>query len=216
MDGSGDLVAIAELGAKDSRLERLEEAISGTIHELREEFHRTASVSTRQEVLDLVAALFFAHVTSIDSGGRGIGDHLRANKKRTAVNGLNQFVLHALAEHLPVWNGNGNDGGRRLDRFFAPLSESDEAFALQLLRIFESDASAFSELHKAGRDDLINEVFSRFMSTSFVDEKEMGQYLTPTEIVHFMVEIAFHALLPEARRRLLNPKKNGVTGVVLD
>jgi hypothetical protein len=26
----------------------------------------------------LVAALFFAHVTSIDSGGRGIGSHLRS------------------------------------------------------------------------------------------------------------------------------------------
>jgi transcriptional regulator with XRE-family HTH domain len=76
VDGSGDLVALAERTDEDARLVRLDEAISGTIHALREEFHRTASVSTRQEVLDLVAALFFAHVTSIDSGARGIGDHL--------------------------------------------------------------------------------------------------------------------------------------------
>ena len=33
-DGPGDLVAIAERGEKDFRLERLEEAISATLHAL--------------------------------------------------------------------------------------------------------------------------------------------------------------------------------------
>jgi SAM-dependent methyltransferase len=217
VDGPGDLVVMAERpNVVDARLERLEEAISGTIHALREEFHRTASVSTRQEVLDLVAALFFAHVTSIDSGASGIGESLRA-EGTTAVGALNRFMADALAQHLPVRNGEGKSDGRLgLERFFAPLSESDERFADQLLRIFERDASAFRELHEAGRDDLINEVFSRFMSTSFVDEKEMGQYLTPPEITRFMVEIGFHALTPEARARLLDPGAKRGAGIILD
>lgn len=216
VDGSGDLVALAERTHEDARLVRLEEAISGTIHALREEFHRTASVSTRQEVLDLVAALFFAHVTSIDSGARGIGDHLRA-KKETAAHALNRFILDALANYLPARNGDSrSDGQLGLERFFAPLSETDEHFAGRLLKIFERDASAFRELHKAGRDDLINEVFSRFMSTSFVDEKEMGQYLTPPEITRFMVEVGFHALKPEARDRLLDLGTGCGGSIVLD
>jgi len=216
VDSPPDLVAMAERPNVDVRLLRLEEAISGTIHALREEFHRTASVSSRQEVLDLVAALFFVHVISIDTGGRGIGDSLHTNGE-TAVSALNRFMTNTLTEHLPVRNGEGRGRGLLgLDRFFAPLSESDERFADELLRIFERDASAFRELHEAGRDDLINEVFSRFMSTSFVDEKEMGQYLTPPEITRFMVEIGFNALTPEARERLLNPGADSDAGIVLD
>jgi len=215
VDGPGDLVQMAERPRVGSRLERLEEAISRTLHALREEFHRTASVSKRQEVLDLVAALFFAHVTSIDGGGRGIGEHLRS--EGAAVVALNRFVRTALAAHLPVRNGGAKLGGHlELERFFAPLTDNDEPFANHLLHIFERDASAFRELHEAGRDDLINEVFSRFMSTSFVDEKEMGQYLTPPEITRFMVEVGFHALMPEARGRLLDPDAKSDRGIVLD
>ena len=216
VDGAGDLVVMAEKPKHDGRLERLEEAVSGTIHALREEFHRTASVSSRQEVLDLVAALFFAHVTSIDTGARGIGEHLRAAGKTDATT-LNTFMIDALSAHLPQRNGEGDQGGRlALDRYFSPFSESDEQFAGQLLCIFERDAHAFRELHEAGRDDLINEVFSRFMSTSFVDEKEMGQYLTPPEITRFMVEAGFHALMLESRGRLLNPDLSRDAGVILD
>lgn len=214
--GFGDLVEMAEQPHLDGRLQRLEEAISGTIHALREEFHRTATVSARQEVLDLVAALFFAHVTSIDHGSQGIGDHIR-KKGEKAVEALNRFVHGALAEHLPVRNGEGVSGGRLgLERFFSSFSKSDERFSQQLLRIFERDAGAFRELHESGRDDLINDVFSRFMSTSFVDEKEMGQYLTPPEITRFMVEVGFHALSPEARDRLLDPNSKKGTGIILD
>ncbi len=216
VDGAGDLVVMAENPKHDVRLERLEEAVSGTIHALREEFHRTASVSSRQEVLDLVAALFFTHVTSIDTGARGIGEHLRAKGKTDATT-LNTFMTDALSAHLPQRNGEGDQGGRlALDRFFSHFSESDERFAGQLLRIFERDAHSFRELHEAGRDDLINEVFSRFMSMSFIDEKEMGQYLTPPEITRFMVEAGFHAMMPEARGRLLDPDLSRYAGVILD
>lgn len=217
VDGTGDLVDIAERRSMNGRLERLEGGIAGTIHALREEFHRTASVASRQEVLDLVAALFFAHVTSIDSGARGIGEAL-CRKDETAVAALNSFMTDALTKHLPSRNGEGKTGGRlSLERFFVPLSEGDERFARELLKIFDREANAFRELHEAGRDDLINEVFSRFMSTSFVDEKEMGQYLTPPEITRFMVQVGLHALTAEARERLLNPSHGGPGGgIVLD
>ena len=216
VDGAGDLVVMAGKPKGDARLERLEEAVSGTIHALREEFHRTASVSSRQEVLDLVAALFFAHVTSIDSGARGIGEHLREVGK-TDAGTLNVFMINSLSTHLPRRNGEGDKGGRlAIERFFTPFSETDERFVRQLLGIFERDADAFRELHEAGRDDLINEVFSRFMSVSFVDEKEMGQYLTPPEVTRFMVEAGFHAMSPEAHGRLLNLEISQDTGVILD
>ena len=215
MEGGGDLVTMAENSKSDARLERLENAIAGTLHALREEFHRTGSVSTRQEVLDLVAALFFAHVTSIDASGPGIGQYL-LRRRKTSVQALNQFIQAAGIHHLARSN-EGEDRGRLgLKRFFSPLSERDERFAQQLIQIFERDAAAFRLLHEAGRDDLINEVFSRFMSTSFVDEKEMGQYLTPPEIARFMVEVGLHALSPAARNRFLKPHAAHKAGVILD
>ncbi len=217
VESSDDLFSVAEQGSPNTRLERLEEGIAGTINALREEFHRTASVSSRQEVLDLVSALFFAHVTSIDNGAHGIGEGLR-RKGETAVSALNRFMKEALTKHLPLRNGEGKTGGRLgLERFFAPLNEVDERFAGQLLKIFDRDANAFRELHAAGRDDLINEVFSRFMSTSFIAEKEMGQYLTPPEITRFMIHVGLQALSHDARERLLNPLDSGAGGgIILD
>ena len=217
VDGPGDLFSQPN-GPKDSgSVEQLEEAIARTLHALREEFHRTAAISTRQETLDLVAALVFAHVTSIDKGGSGISERLQ-DEGNTAVTGLNRFMQTALSQHLPQRNsgagvGNGSFG---LDRFFSPLTANDERFAERLTHIFEHDAGAFRALHEAGRDDLINEVFSRFMSISFVDEKEMGQYLTPPEITRFMVEVGFHALRSEVRARFLDDEVGNHADLILD
>lgn len=211
IEDGGDLVQPGTKTQEESRLVQFEEAIAGTLNALREEFHRTATVSKRQDVLDLVATLVFAHVTSIDAGGQGLGSHLERNGL-TAAEGVNAFVAESLARHLPDMNGHGPDRSR----FFVPLTPADERFAQATLTIFEHDAAAFRALHEAGRDDLINEVFSRFMSTSFVDEKEMGQYLTPPEVTRFMVQVGFHALAPKARARLLDAGACEAAGVLLD
>jgi type I restriction-modification system DNA methylase subunit len=211
VDGRGDLVELAKTAQDESRFLQLENAIAGTLNALREEFHRTATVSKRQEVLDLVAALVFAHVTSIDAGGAGLGTYLMRSGA-SAAERLNTFVADALTRSLPDMNGHGPDRSR----FFASLTAADERFAQALLTIFERDAAAFRTLHEAGRDDLINEVFSRFMSASFVDEKEMGQYLTPPEVTRFMVQAGFHALAPKVRAQLLDAKECERAGIILD
>ncbi|HXP79977.1 MAG TPA: N-6 DNA methylase [Verrucomicrobiae bacterium] len=211
--GTGDLFSPMASRRLESRLDQLEEAIAATLHSLREEFHRTATISTRQESLDLVAGLVFAHVTSIDSGGAGIGEGLLA-QSNTAVAALNDFIQAALAQYLPQKTADETKLG--VDRFFTRLSAGDERFAYRLIQIFEHDGNAFRALHEAGRDDLINEVFSRFMSNSFVDEKEMGQYLTPPEITRFMVEVGFHALSPDVRAQLLDENVDDRAGVILD
>lgn len=212
VDGAGgDLVDLAQLQHHNQRLSILENAIASTLNALREEFHRTAAVSNRQDVLDLVAVLVFAHVTSIDQGQQGLGTHLLGPRK-TAVDCVNAFVQEQLTKHLPNFNGHGPDRSR----FFAPMTPADERFCAALLSIFERDAAAFRELHNTGHDDLINEVFSRFMATSFVDEKEMGQYLTPPEVTRFMVQVAFESLDAENQEALLDPARVSEAGPVLD
>lgn len=156
--------------------------------------------------------LFFAHVTSIDTGGPGLGTHVARGGETTAANGLNAFIADALTRRLPDMNGHGPDRSR----FFVPLTPADERFAQAVLAIFERDAGSFRTLHEAGRDDLINEVFSRFMSASFVDEKEMGQYLTPPEVTRFMVQVGFHTLAPTTRAKLLDADACDQAGILLD
>jgi N-6 DNA Methylase len=212
VDGMGDdLVSQSRLQHDDQRLSALENAIASTLNALREEFHRTASISNRQDVLDLVAVLVFAHVTSIDKGGLGLGSHLLSSSK-TAVDSVNAFVQSALAKHLPDFNGYGPDPSR----LFTEMTMADERFCNALLSIFERDAAAFRELHNIGHDDLINDVFSRFMATSFVDEKEMGQYLTPPEVTRFMVQVAFESLDTETQQTLLDPDACAEVGPILD
>lgn len=191
------------------RLQQLEEAIAETLNALREEFHRSATTSKRQDVLDLVAVLVFAHVASIDTGGPGISNCL-IKGSNSAAEGLNDFIRSALQMRLADLNGHSVN----LDHFFVPLTLADEGFAKALLAIFAKD-TAFRSLHEAGREDLVNEVFSRFMSASFVDEKEMGQYLTPPEVVRFMVEVGFHLMGTATREELTNPSDSGKT-VLLD
>lgn len=211
VENGENAIQFATIGREESRLRQLEDAIAGTLNALREEFHRTATISKRQDVLDLVAALVFAHVTSIDSGGLGLGKHLKSDGRPSAES-LNSFMADALMRSLPEMGGPGPDRGR----FYAPLKATDERFAEALLEIFERDGSAFQKLHEAGRDDLINEVFSRFMSASFVDEKEMGQYLTPPEVTRFMVQVGFHALTTKVRTLLLNADCCEEAGILLD
>lgn len=207
---SGPADLLEPLNAPEpGRLDQLEHAIAETLNALREEFHRSATTSKRQDVLDLVAVLVFAHVTSVDAGGPGISTYL-ADTNNSAAEGLNDFIRATLKQRLADFNGHSVN----LDRFFVPLTPADEGFAKALLAIFTKD-TAFRSLHEAGRNDLVNEVFSRFMSASFVDEKEMGQYLTPPEIVRFMVEVGVHLLDPVARAELMNPINSGKT-VILD
>jgi len=198
-----DLVTRAEAFDQEPRHNKLEVAITSTLHALREEFHSAGTRSNRQDVLDLISVLLFAHVTSIDTGGRGLGKHLRVRNTKPAQV-LNEFVRKACDTHFPNLPS---------QFFFTPLPPSEDRFAERLIDIFDKDGAAFRELHTAGRDDLINEVFSRFLSTSFVDEKEMGQYLTPPEVVRFMVDVGLACLSPAARKRLL---ARGGRGAILD
>ncbi len=174
------------------KLAQVELAISGLLEALREEFHRTATLSSRQDVLDLVTVLFFAHVTSIEQGQRGIGRHLK-DRSESAAASLNTFVLDSLNKHLQR-ACRIQIRSTTLKEMDFHYSAADECFAEKLLEIFESEVESFATHHESGRDDIVNEIFSRFMSTSFVDEKEMGQYLTPPEIVEFMVDLGIRVV----------------------
>lgn len=162
----------------------LNKAVDNCLNQLREVFHKTSRFSSRNEALEEISKLFFAHVTSIMSNGSGITKDIITEKSKPAkclrffVN--NQFSIYAkeLMESEV--------------RFELNIKESENTFAQEIIDIFEKYLGNKTLYSSAIGTDFLNDIFGKFLTDSFVDEKQLGQYLTPQEIVSFTTELLFH------------------------
>jgi len=98
------------------------------------------------------------------------------------------------------------------------MKDSEGKLADILIGAFESLASceAVTQLTDIGSIDLVNDVFGQFLVDSFTDEKELGQYLTPPEIVRFMVKLGLESMSGRHLDALLSLDASSPPGVVLD
>jgi len=180
----------------------LANAVHATLHDAREAMHRSGRLSTRNEAVEEMSKLLFAHLASVRSGGPGISASLVGSN---AAERLSAFVRDAFKRHLPATLHNELS----VDDFCLRLKQSENLFASELIKAFaplrEADILERMRLGDAG--DILNDTFSQFLANSFVDEKELGQYLTPNEIVRMMVRLGVESL-PEKLRFLL---ANGCT-----
>ncbi len=133
--------------------------------------------------------MLFAHVYKVQQDGTGLGDYVTSDR-RAAV--LRETVTEAYRTRLPT----GLTHELRPDDLELRLGDSEEDLARDL-------CEAFRHLHAASvRDalsdpiaaDFLNGFFGVFLSDSFADERNMGQYLTPAEVVDTMVTIGFSLL----------------------
>lgn len=188
-------------------------AFARTFRQIRELLHSVGRLSSRHEALDEVAKLIFSHVMSIDTGGHGITAATVPVGTNSARN-LKKFVQQAFHDHLPVC----------LSHEIAPsdfalrMKDSESTLANGLIEAFTQLANTTSQhsLNDLGSADLMNDAFGQFIVDSFSDEKELGQYLTPPEIVRFMVRLGIHSLLPEHSDALLDPHNGNSPLLILD
>jgi len=193
------------------RLQKIESHLLDVLSEIRELFHSHSHFSSQQDCLDFIASLFFAHIVSLDSGGDGISLSMFKNEK-DAASSLSQFVYQAYDRLLSAEQKASLD-----ERYMSlNLSGADNKFAISVISAIEKTRDAVREAHAHGRDDIVNAIFSRFVCGSFVDEKEMGQYLTPPEIVNLMTIYGLSCLSEEKKTILTSPDKIGESGVILD
>ena len=169
----------------------LRAVLRSTLREVREILHRTGRLSSRHEALDEVAKLLFAHVLSLGSGGSGVSRKLLSPGTPPAV-ALQRFVKALFDQHLP------HSLAHELSPqdFALRLKESENRFAIEIIECFDRIAShaALDKIHGPNGVDILNDTFGQFLADSFVDEKELGQYLTPTEVVKFMVQLGLSSL----------------------
>lgn len=196
----------------DAESADLRGAVGVTLREAREAFHRRSRFSSPNEALDEVCKLLFAHLVSVSEGGQGIADAVGAAKEPAAA--LAAYVGHACDEHLPTSLAQEMSSAD----FALRVKPSEDDLALDLAAAFEhlSPKGAFDIRDLATEADVVNEVFGAFLSTAFVDEKQLGQYLTPPEVVKFIVDLALGALTAEERATLLDPTTAHDFGAILD
>ena len=185
-------------------------AVARTLGRLREAFHRRARLADPNEALDELAKLLFAHGASQAHGLPAISTSTfqTGDLKKTAKL-LRQFVSERIHRFLP-------DGLIReltAKDFELKLRDSEYLLAAEIIE-------AFDDLDLGDRDhaqfDPINEAFGRYLTDSFVNQREMGQYLTPPEVTRFMVSLAIEELTAEERSLLCDSLRCGDFGVVLD
>lgn len=189
------------------------EAFREAMREIRESLHRHGRLSSRHEAIDELAKLVFAHFVSIETGGRGLEEVSASSRTDKAV-GLREFVAEQFRVHLP----------RSMSHEIAPedlqlrLKPSEDRLARELLGSFErlSVERVQPALGGAAELDLLNEVFGRFLADSFTDEKELGQYLTPPEVVRAMTTLGLASLTPDQVMALTDPSTCGTAGLILD
>lgn len=190
------------------------EAVDETLRSIREILHKRGRLSSRSQALDELSKMLFAHVQGLRT--RKVGISLESLLGRN-VNGhspaaaLKSFVDEMVRESLPESLAHEVD----LKDYELRLSPQEDELARELIACFETlhrQTSAFT----LSDFDILNEVFGKFLNDSFIDEKELGQYLTPPEVVRFMVTLALHHLGLQERAILSDPVRCREFGVILD
>ena len=197
----------------NSSAEDIRSQIHATLTEIREALHKSGRLSSRQEALDEISKLLFAHVISVVNSGTGI-THELPGAKTFPAKALRNFVCSIFTHHLPSSLAHELS----IADFSLRMRESENQFAAELISAFASlDPKTIKETFSTPSGiDVLNEIFGQFLADSFVDEKELGQYLTPSEVVGFMTRLGLGSLPPPLLNQLLHPEQCKSVGHILD
>jgi len=190
-------------------------AIDSALGALREALHRRGRLASRNEALDEISRLLFAHVMSQLDDLDGISrSSLAMRREATQAARLSAFVDEMHRRHLPTSLAHELPPGD----FALRLKPQEEALADEIIQCFERlhAVEATRTIGGTRGIDILNDVFGKFLADSFGDEKELGQYLTPVEVVQYMVRLALGSLSNSERELLSDPARCTEFGTVLD
>lgn len=187
------------------------EAVDGTLKSIREILHKRGQLSSRSQALDELSKLLFAHVQGLRTGMGGISRCAFGESDKGLAIQLKQFVDATIYSSLPESLAHNVD---RRD-FELRLKPQEDELARELIECFATLQRQTSSFNLSGFD-ILNEVFGKFLSDSFIDEKELGQYLTPPEVVRFMVGLAINGFTSSESKTICDPQNCSDFGLILD
>lgn len=189
---------------------KLKSQIDNLLFGLRESFHRWGKYSSRNEALEELSRLILAQISLIKNNESGF--HLFENCGKNIESNI-EFIEKINGAISRILNGSIKDKLINGDSKIA--IQPDQSTLIQEI-CQEFKKVDWSLIETVSKLDLFNEIFGRFLANSFVDEKEMGQYLTPIEMTRFMVSLALSTLTDQEYSTLINPDKCKQFGYILD
>ena len=173
--------------------ERLLQTLAQSLRAAREVMHRHGAASSRNEALDQISLLLTLHLQSRRKGVDGL-QALAGMKLETAF-----------AQQVAVLRPQVPAG------VFEKLSQAASSMLARpgyLEEITQALRAALDEIDASDdwrRPHEFHEVFVNFLSSSFHEEKEFAQYMTPREVVDFMVRVGLALCAEKANPTVLDP-----------
>lgn len=164
------------------------EGVYAALTELRESFHRSGRLDDSNAKLDEVAKLFATYLAF----RRGLIAHFPQTDSQALVAELQSAFVSAarLPQYMPSEAASIFGGEPRL-----VLREGDEALARELVNLVQQCVDTALQLKSAGKPfDVLNEAFGHFVRDNFRGNVEDAQYMTPPEVVDFIVDLALREI----------------------
>lgn len=180
------------------------------LSELRESLHRWGKLSSRNEAIEELSKLLLAQIRLVTSGHDGLEVFSRKVKNEKSSSIVHEKINVAILSSIP------DTLSKNLPReeFLLKIRRNEYRFIEEICTAFSlvdwSDIKNFANL------DLFNESFGKFLTDSFSEEKQLGQYLTPTEVVKLIVSTAINKLSSSELDTLTHPKNCKHFGYILD
>lgn len=188
----------------------LQHQFDNLLLDIRESFHRWSRFSSRNDALEEICKFLLFQIKATKRNKKSLTSFAGnlINKEQA-----DEFIIYfntIIDESIP-------------DSILATLSVED--FRLKLdaddFKLINEICQAFQKVEWVNINnvillDLFNEAFGKFLIDSFSEEKQLGQYLTPIEVVRFIVQIAISNLSAERMSILIDPDDCKNFGYILD
>ena len=164
---------------------------------VRETFHREGRISDANAKLDETVKFLLVHFGRL-KGFVSSTDYRALSRRDTfSVSLLNRVMAQLLSRPLFRRRGLGPIFGRNPSTIFR---SGDDTVAFEL---FAAAGQAFDAQVTGTKDlDILNEAFGHHVRDNFRNDIEDAQYMTPPEVVNFMVDLGMKVAVTGRRGRL--------------
>jgi len=164
--------------------------------EMRELFHKSGRLDDSNSKLDEITKLLCLEIASVRDADSKVPSLREMLDKHTSKDGLVGALNHALllaakSDILTNYDGESLLGPN--PKF--NIAESDGALARGLVTIVNNSFNGFLRgVDTSASFEFLNEAFSHFIRDNFRQNIEDAQYMTPAEVVNFMVDLGITRL----------------------
>ena len=167
------------------RLAEPHEQIYRSLQDIRQTFHREGRISDANAKLDETVKLLSIHFGHVHGLVPPEQYHVLTHRDSFSVAELNRAFAHVASSLIFRRQGMGSIFGDAPSTVF---KDGDEVAAFEL---FEASGHAFAEHARSKGDlDVLGHAFGHHVRDNFRNHIEDAQYMTPPEVVDFMVDWA--------------------------